>query len=574
MPNDFIFQAKYVKDQALRLITMQDDHPASPSYGCFHYAYWRDKTSEFPDTRFQEAGATLGLLSHPALFSSDMPCSRQLLRQRFSASLVGWKNQQHRDGSFDEWYKHEHGFAATAFSLIANSLAMHFLQDAATKADREIYEQVATGAANWLTRHEDLVKTNHEMAGAAALALAGHVLREENYSAAAASKHHLALACQTEEGWFNEIAGMDLGYCFVLLDYAMLYREFNRDDSGVPALQKLYDFVFPFLQPDLTISPEAGLCLNPYVSRLGTLLLSDVSEKAAFVTRAFLNQSPGYKGIAPYLSDDLRLCRWSHLPLVASLFLESRLPAMKKVTAGGEIRKVGLSVAKDANILSYRSDQLFGAFLPAGGGVMRAFFGAEDSVVVEDRGYIYWSPTGPLSTVGYDRARALKQTGEAAFSLELPFAPVVFFFPSFISRTVLRVLGTIPGAAVWLRRGIDFYRQKKKTAVNQSSAPVSSEKAVLRLSRTVSFDQEEVVIKDSLRSERGPIQLRNLTPFLCVGGEQWTADRIWSKAGLRPEAPGEAREYRIIKRFSGGAQDLQIELFLEAMDGAKTLPQS
>ena len=61
--NDFEYQLRFVCDAAWRMVEMQDRDALSPSHGCFHYAYWRDKTSEFPDARFQEAGAAVGLLS-------------------------------------------------------------------------------------------------------------------------------------------------------------------------------------------------------------------------------------------------------------------------------------------------------------------------------------------------------------------------------------------------------------------------------------------------------------------------------------------------------------------------------
>jgi hypothetical protein len=54
--NDYEFQKDYVLAQLPGLLAMQDQNPLSPSFGCFHYAFWRDKVSEFSDARFQEAG--------------------------------------------------------------------------------------------------------------------------------------------------------------------------------------------------------------------------------------------------------------------------------------------------------------------------------------------------------------------------------------------------------------------------------------------------------------------------------------------------------------------------------------
>ena len=96
---------------------MQDRDPCSPSFGSFHYAYWRDKTSDFADVRFQEAGAMLGLLSLPAfddLREAEGWPSREALMAAFSAGLANLAKEQYPEGCYDEWYKGERGFAVTA----------------------------------------------------------------------------------------------------------------------------------------------------------------------------------------------------------------------------------------------------------------------------------------------------------------------------------------------------------------------------------------------------------------------------------------------------------------------------
>src|SRR5271168_3660231 len=114
LQGDFLHQLLHVGDNAKRLLAMQDQDPCSPSHGCFHYAYWRDKTSEFPDARFQEAGAALGLLSLP-FFDSARAAGRlapaEKLYRAFAAGLENLAKQQYPEGSYDEWYKGERGFA-------------------------------------------------------------------------------------------------------------------------------------------------------------------------------------------------------------------------------------------------------------------------------------------------------------------------------------------------------------------------------------------------------------------------------------------------------------------------------
>ena len=147
---DYRFQADFVVDASWRLQSIQDMHPASPSRGCFHYAYWRDKTSEFPDARFQESGATLGLLSLP-YFDEPRQQGRldtaAALYQRFSAGVANLANQQYDEGTFDEWYKGERGFAATEFTTIAYGLATRSLGERVAASDRRLLTHVLGRAA-------------------------------------------------------------------------------------------------------------------------------------------------------------------------------------------------------------------------------------------------------------------------------------------------------------------------------------------------------------------------------------------------------------------------------------------
>ena len=173
--DDLSYQAEFVIDASWRMAAMQDGNPLSPSYGSFHYTYWRDKTSEFPDARFQEAGATLGLLSLPqfdAWRSEGRLLPAEKLYAAFSASLRAWSRFQYPEGCWDEWYKGERGFAVTEFTMIAFGLAARYLGTNLRQDDRLVLTAAIRRAAAWLAPRHDRTKANHEAAAAAALALA------------------------------------------------------------------------------------------------------------------------------------------------------------------------------------------------------------------------------------------------------------------------------------------------------------------------------------------------------------------------------------------------------------------
>ena len=184
---DFLQQLLHVGDNAHRLLAMQDSDPGSPSYGCFHYAYWRDKTSEFPDARFQEAGAALALLSLEAFD----PYRRQrgwpepaTLMSAFSAAILSLSRQQYASGAYDEWYKGERGFAAAAFTTHAFGTAALQLGDRLSSNDRRLLGEVLSRASNWLSERDDVVKANHEIVAAAAFAVMWKLTGEDRWLAA------------------------------------------------------------------------------------------------------------------------------------------------------------------------------------------------------------------------------------------------------------------------------------------------------------------------------------------------------------------------------------------------------
>lgn len=518
--NDFEYQLGFVIDASWRMAGMQDRNPLSPSYGCFHYGYWRDKTSEFADARFQEAGAAFGLLSLPQFDDARRDgrlASRAALYDAFSAALGAWANSQHAEGCWDEWYKGERGFAATEFTMIAYGLAARYLGDGLRADDRQRLLATMGKAADWLAPRHDRVKANHEAAAAAALALAWEVTGEERHKTAAAEKIADTLARQTDEGWFPEIGGMDLGYCSVLLDYVMVYVLATGDAGPVPAMRRLLAFMFPHIHPDCTISPEAGLCLNPYVSRLGIGLLSEHDDaNAAAVMATLENSSPGQAGLAPTLADDLRLCRWSYLPIVTML----ERTRFKKSDGGAEaladLFPGGWTVRKESAVAACHDGTTHVYFSVAGGGAVRVFWGRE--LVWEDIGIDVVSPGELLGSAGYSLDRPMAQVpGGVEFKDALGKA--VFFYPGFLSRLLLRLGSVTPFSSRLLRRLIDTYRLRKGTAINQSAAPLAGTGGGILFERRVVVEDGAVTITDRLERADGGIDSRFLRPNLTVRGE-------------------------------------------------------
>ncbi len=534
--NDYEFQIKYVKDSSLRMLWMQDLQSVTPTFGCFHYPYWRDKVADFADIRFQEAGAALGLLIHPELYDDSLP-GKEILYTAFSSGLEFWCKQQHSDGSFDEWYKNEHGFAATVFPIIAYGLAINFLGDSVKNKDKEIFLQTASKASHWLLRRDDFVKMNHQAAAACALSIIYRLTGNKIFANGAAKKHRDVLSSQKDEGWFNEIAGMDFGYCGVLLDYMMLYRYMTQDDSGLIPMQRLYAFMYPFIQPDMTLSAEPSICLNTYLSRIGTVLLSEYSHESAEIAKILSEQNSGFRGVEPYLADDLRLCRWAYFPLVSGLIKAEMCRRNSFIKAYNSLKIYkGDIFHHEANVFSYRNSGLQVNFFPSGAGAVR-FFLHEGNInevhQYHDAGYSYSDKhisKNKLFTGGYSNLRKTDRKINTITTC-VNFIPAKFFFPPFFAKVILRIGCIIPFLSFCLRKLIDSYRKKKGTAINQSVAPLSGKNSGIVLYRTLAFQEDNFKIIDLIKSERKgtKLQLSNLSPRIFIDGVEMKAENMFDQ---------------------------------------------
>jgi len=207
--------------------------------------------------------------------------------------------------------------------------------------------------------------------------------------------------------------------------------------------------------------------------------------------------------------------------------------------------------------VSCRTQAYHGVFLPAGGGIVRIHTsgGTRGGNCFEDLGYKISIGETKLGTAGYDATRPLEVLGPGEFRCELSFSASAFFFPGLISRTILRVLGKIPGAHRWLRRGIDFYRQRRKTAVNQSAAPIAHGRAIVRCERRVDFGSAGAVVIDVIRTSDREVDLRKLSPIGSRNGSQQELQESWNEARRAIEATRlPLKAIRVVKR----AHDLML----------------
>jgi hypothetical protein len=433
----------------------------------------------------------------------------------FSAAIQALAAQQYPSGCYDEWYKGERGFAATAFTTIAFGLAHRTMAESVEAADRERLAEIVLKAGDWLLSRDDLVKTNHEAAAASALAFAGEMTGNDLFFQGARSKVEHTLASVTDEGWFPEISGMDLGYCSITLDYLMLYQFVTGDDVALAAMQRLFSFMIPHIHPDGTISPEAGTCRSPYVSRLGIGLLSRFDETASRFVSALDTRKLGRVGLKAALADDLRFARWSHIPIAVDLLRDHFTSMTDGIYDIASLYPAGWTFREQAKIAAYHDDKLHVFFNLVSDGSVRCY--VEHDLALDDRGPMIGVQAKFHGALGYNTERAI-QSVEGGYEVSIPLAETHYFFPSFVLRLLLRLGSVTALSSRYVRAAIDVFRKSKKIALNQSSSGFSGDQTSLTLHRRIVTRRHRVELTDIVTAANGQLPAADVDWRLFVKG--------------------------------------------------------
>jgi len=258
-----------------RALILVDRMTGSPTYGSGDRAYWRYRSLvDFPGATWQQP--MLGLLiAHDLDHPKNHWHARNELIVASRSMLIYWTRIQNPNGSFNEWYRNEQSYCATAFTTAAASLTLFRLNSRLTKSELIQVENSLKHALNWLSRHENSQVSNQDFAALVAFFTAAEIFPDSGYLDLARSRLDRVLARQTPAGWFPEYGGLDFGYSSLSLDLMALA------DSHGAELRRAADLVASFLlksiAPDGTYPAPLGQRGTGHSFGFGSLYFSQTS---------------------------------------------------------------------------------------------------------------------------------------------------------------------------------------------------------------------------------------------------------------------------------------------------------
>ena len=493
-----------------RLLSLQDRDPFSPTFGCFDRTYWQWKFTDFPGARFQEGVTALALLyANP--IEGNPCCGNPAVLEWVRAGMAFWCKIQYTDGSFDEAYPWEHSFAATAFTSFYISEALLALgEKLAGEAAAPVIASLGR-AGEWLIGNGEhhAVISNHLAAACAALCNIRALTGEERYITRAEELLEIIRDGQSDEGWFSEYGGPDVGYQSHTTFYLAKYHRRRPDDAVLEMLRRGADFARYFVHPNGTMGGEYCSRNTEFYSPGGYEIIASAVPAA----RAIADRMLGSVAAATVAGLEA-MDAYNFMPLLTSC-----LTAYLEHSGGAESEPLPCDSNFEryfdhARIYVTRTDAYYAVLGLSKGGVIRVYDASTGALLGSDCGYLAVSDNGvQASSQYYDPGRDVRREN-GRFEVVSPFVgvPRNIFTPGkfVLFRCFSCTLGRLPRVALWLKGAL------VKTLIRGRS------RCNLTLRRTVTFGPDTIAIEDTVEKGGG------ITVKVLVRGDRYSTVHMGS----------------------------------------------
>ena len=242
-----------------RLLSLQNRCLTGNDYGCFDKNYWHFKLKDFPNSTAQMGSEVLARLWNWKIDGNPYYKNTIILQWAKHGFLYLIKIQN-KDGSFDEWYPNERGWAGpTGYILHSLACGYTILGNEWSKKESEQIKKVLHKSAKHLSkRAEGYVLGNHFAMALMALYDAWEILKEDWILKAYKKLWSVFKKHTCDEGWSLEYDGVDLGYNLGTLSFLGRIHARNQDKEIEDYCLRSIKFLSHFLFPDGSFGGRIG----------------------------------------------------------------------------------------------------------------------------------------------------------------------------------------------------------------------------------------------------------------------------------------------------------------------------
>ena len=389
-----------------RTLNLLDRNAYAKTFGCFDKYYWHFKTKDFPSSSYQMGVEFLARLWNDSHKENTFYKNPQLLNWikaviRYTCSI------QHKDGSFDEWYPNERGWAGpTAYILHA---LVNAYQISEKELDIELKNQVQNcflKAGDFLMKQKEGAKlANHY----ALFLLSLYEISEVTSSHLIKSKFDNYInafeSFVSEEGWSIEYDNVDFGYNLATLSFLARLDKLYPHPFFKKYAESSFDFLSYFFYPDGSfggLGSRETIHLYPFALKywsqslpIARQIYNHLQNKKAFEELTPSDQDDHYLfyRLSEYLeADNIKNTLQTEQP--------GLLPFASKKTFKKYFSKSGLFIKK--------SDDFYFVSNMKKGGALRIYDIKTEKRVLKNNGWIIKSKTKLLTSFWHSKNNEIK----------------------------------------------------------------------------------------------------------------------------------------------------------------------
>jgi|Deesub1362A_J573_1020465.scaffolds.fasta_scaffold00462_16 hypothetical protein len=498
--------AQKALSQIPRILGNMDRNMFSPTYGCMHRDYWFYKTSDFPDGVRQFAVHALAIV-----YKYELPHSiyygNERIKEWAIAGLEFLTKIQHTDGSFDEFYPYQRGWAGpTAYITYSAIESLELLHEDVAPETRDRILSMIHNAANFIInfQQKDESIANHHAIACLAVWCAYELFDTQQLKKGYRELWEGFLRFQTNEGWATEADGIDPGYLTATISFlAKLYHK-NRDPEIFHILQQSIEICSYFVYPDGFYGGSIGSRDTMHFYPHGFELMSKTIPVSGAVAEVMLKSLSEGKLVPPDIMSDRYVA--FRVPEYLLAYLDY-VPDSSELPDIPYMREPFMKFFTESKIYVKNTSHYYQIANLAKGGVIKIFDKKEGKLIYNDCGLIGWLDSGGLITSQWTDYNRNIKSGENGWEIDgrlymVPSMAVFDLVKSLIFRSTLLLAKFSTRFSHFLSRMI-----RKKLMISCKEVPITYK-------RSVSFNEKEIIIKNKIELEK-PLKIKTLS----IGGE-------------------------------------------------------
>lgn len=478
-----------------RLLSQLDRNPLSSTYGCFDREFWMHKTKDFSSATFQMSTHALALLW--ASFPKSQVYKKDIVLDWISAGVEFLLSIQHRDGSYDEWYPNEKGWAGPT-GYVLHSLCQTY-QLISCHVDENLklrIEKSILKSALFLGRRDEKdILANHFAIAILPLWEAYEVTKDKRVLGFYNFFLEQFKGFVSEEGWSLEYDGVDIGYNLATLSFFARLHQLTLDSYFLDYTEKSLRFLRNFCYPDGSFAGCIGSRHTNHFYPFATEYWKSYFSDALYMNSFFGNKWDRATVV------DLQTQEDHYLPYRLSDYLEASLRAQdekpKQLEIGFDHRDNFEKYYVEAGIFLKKTSHYFFVTNLKRGGCFKLFCLKDKKLIEENCGWLIEAKTNKKITslvVGQDYSVSVDEKRgfiEIEGSLHKLPSPLFNPFKMIIFRSLLILFG-------WNSWGA--YKIK---CLIRKLLIVGKETSGIHFKRKIAVNKDEVQLFDELNLGQG-----------------------------------------------------------------------